>query len=142
MHMLQRSAVITATPDEVWRVIGDFGGLADWHPQVPPSTIEDDMSTERPGAVRAFAIDGKVLARERLLALDAGTHSYTYTVIDPVPAVSDYVATLAVHPHADGAEVRWSATYESADDVVPQVESLYGDGTYGTGLTALAARFA
>ncbi|MFJ9677981.1 SRPBCC family protein [Streptomyces sp. NPDC101194] len=142
MHTLQRSAVITATPDEVWRVIGDFGGLADWHPQVPPSTIEDGASPEHPGAVRVFAIDGKVLARERLLALDAETHSYTYTVIDPVLPVSDYVATLAVHPHADGAEVRWSAAYQSADDTVPQVESLFGDGTYGTGLTALAARFA
>ncbi|MEV5879488.1 SRPBCC family protein [Streptomyces sp. NPDC052101] len=140
---IERSAVLPAPVDAVWAVIGDFGGLADWHPYVPPSTVEDDADPEVPGAVRVFVIDGQVVARERLLDRDAGARRYRDTLLDPVPLpVGDYVATLAAHPHADGTEVRWSAAYRAADEVVPQVESLFGDGSYGTGLDALRARFA
>ncbi|MFE7328600.1 SRPBCC family protein [Streptomyces sp. NPDC057565] len=140
---LERSTVLAATPDQVWAAIGDFGALADWHPHVPPSTIEDEANPQVPGAVRVFTIDGKVVARERLLERDTDAHWYRYALLDPVILpVGDYVATLAVLPHADGAEVRWSATYQSPDEVVAQVESLIGDGTYGTGLDALRTRFA
>lgn len=143
LHTLERSAVLAATPGQVWAVVGDFGGLADWHPRVPPSTMEDDAAPTVPGAVRVFAVDGKVVARELLLGRDADACWYRYTLLDPMMLpVSDYVATLAVRPHADGAEVRWTAEYRGADATVPQVESLFGDGTYGTGLDALGARFA
>ncbi|MFB6549635.1 SRPBCC family protein [Streptomyces sp. NPDC056405] len=140
---LERSTVLAAGPDEVWAAIGDFGGPADWHPHLPPSTMEDDADPEVPGAVRAFAVDGKVVARERLLDRDDEARRYRYALLDPVALpVGDYVATLAVRPHAEGAEVRWSAVYRGPDEVVPRVESLFGDGTYGTGLDALRARFA
>ncbi|MFF0424815.1 SRPBCC family protein [Streptomyces sp. NPDC004520] len=139
---LERSAVLPATPDAVWAVVGDFGALADWHPQVPPSTLEDGGDPAVPGAVRVFAVDGVPVARERLLDRDPAGRSYRYALLDPVVLpVRDYVATLAVRPHPDGAEVRWSAAYLSADDVVPRVEAVFGDGTYGTGLAALRARF-
>ncbi|MFI8910289.1 SRPBCC family protein [Streptomyces sp. NPDC053513] len=139
---LERSAVVPAAPDAVWAVVGDFGALADWHPHVPPSTLEDGGDPAVPGTVRVFAVDGETVARERLLDRDATARSYRYTLLDPVMLpVHDYVATLAVRPHPEGAEVRWSAAYRGTDDVVPRVESVFGDGTYGTGLAALRARF-
>ncbi|CAM5392858.1 hypothetical protein GCM10010329_57590 [Streptomyces spiroverticillatus] len=138
-RQLRRTATVTASPDEVWDLVGGFGTLGDWHPHVPPSTIEDDADPETPGAVRVFAIDGKVVARERLLAKEAT--AYTYTVIDPMLPITAYVATFAVRPHADGAEIVWSADYAGADEVVPQVEAIFGDGTYGTGLAALQEKF-
>lgn len=139
---IERSAVLAATPDEVWAVIGDFGGLATWHPHVPPSTLEPGADAETPGAVRVFALDGAVVARERLLDRDPGTRSYRYVLLDPVALpVSGYVASLAVRPHPDGAEVRWSAAYRAPDGVVPQVESVFGDSTYAAGLEALRACF-
>ncbi|GGU81604.1 hypothetical protein GCM10010275_15690 [Streptomyces litmocidini] len=139
---LERSAVVPAAPDAVWAVIGDFGALADWHPHVPPSTLEGGGDPAVPGTVRVFAVDGEAVARERLLDRDAAARSYRYALLDPVMLpVHDYVATLAVRPHPEGSEVRWSAAYRSTDDVVPRVESAFGDGTYGTGLAALRARF-
>jgi hypothetical protein len=138
-HQLRRTATVNAAPAEVWDLIGGFGSLGAWHPHVPPSTVEGGADPETPGAVRVFAIDGKVVARERLLGKEAT--AYTYTVIDPMLPITDYVATLAVRPHADGAEIDWTADYAGADEVVPQVEAIFGDGTYGTGLAALRARF-
>jgi hypothetical protein len=133
---LVRTAVVSADPDTVWALIGDFHGLGSWHPYVPPSTADED------GAVRVFSVEGRVVARERLLSRDDAGRSYTYTVLDPMLPISDYVATLAVRPHADGgSEVVWRADYRSDDAAVPQVESVFGDGTYGTGLAALRERF-
>ncbi|MEU2233761.1 SRPBCC family protein [Streptomyces vietnamensis] len=141
-RMLERSAVLPAAPAAVWAVVGDFGALADWHPHVPPSTLEDGGDPAAAGTVRVFAVDGVTVARECLLDRDEAARSYRYALLDPVMLpVHDYVATLAVRPHPDGAEVRWSAVYRSADDVVAQVEAVFGDGTYGTGLAALRARF-
>lgn len=133
---LVRTAVVAADPDTVWALIGDFHALGAWHPHVPPSAVDED------GAVRVFSVDGRVVARERLLGRDDTARSYTYTVLDPMLPISDYVATLSVRPHADGAEVVWRADYRSEDAAVPQVEAVFGDGTYGTGLAALQARFA
>ncbi|MFI6582333.1 SRPBCC family protein [Embleya sp. NPDC050493] len=142
MHEISRSAVIAATPDKVWAVIGDFGALGDWHPVVPPSTIEGGGDANTPGAVRAFAIDGDVVSREELLSHDADAHRMTYRLIQAPLAVSDYVGSLVVHPHPDGSEVIWSATYEAGDDLVETIDAVFADGTYGAGLTALQERFA
>ncbi|MFF8594484.1 SRPBCC family protein [Streptomyces sp. NPDC015220] len=140
---LRRSTVLPATPAEVWAAVGAFGGLADWHPLVPPSTTEDGGDPEALGAVRVFTVDGEVVARERLLERDTGAHWYRYTLLDPVPLpVADYLATLAVHPHPEGAEVVWSAVYRGTEAVAARTESLFGDGTYAAGLAALRARFA
>ncbi|MFE3203951.1 SRPBCC family protein [Embleya sp. NPDC059237] len=142
MHEFSRSAVIAATPDRVWAVIGDFGALGDWHPVVPPSTIEGGGDANTPGAIRAFAIDGEVLSREELLSHDDAAHRMSYRLIQVPLAVTDYVGTLAVHPHADGSEVVWSATYEGEPDVVETVDAVFAEGTYGAGLAALRERFA
>ncbi|MDV5143043.1 SRPBCC family protein [Streptomyces sp. SBC-4] len=141
---IERSTVLAATPDEVWSVIGGFDTLAAWHPHVPPSTLEHDADPETPGAVRVFALDGTVVARERLLDHDhdPGARSYRYALLDPVALpVAGYVATLAVRAHPDGAEVHWSAAYEAPDEVAAQVEAGFGDGTYAAGLAALRVRF-
>ncbi|MFI0981031.1 SRPBCC family protein [Streptomyces sp. NPDC021093] len=140
-HRLTRTVTVNATPAEVWALIGGFGTLGDWHPYAPQSTIEDGADPEVPGAVRVFAIDGKVVARERLLGREET--AYTYALLDPMVPISDFVATLAVRPHTDGAEIDWSADYRAgSDDVVAQLEELFGDGMYGAGLAVLQEKFA
>ncbi|MEU7180309.1 MULTISPECIES: SRPBCC family protein [Streptomyces] len=142
MHSLIRTTVLPADPDSVWRVIGRFNGLADWHPQVPPSIIEDGADPETPGAVRTFTIDGEVAARERLLAKDDTLRVYRYSLLYSVLPITDYEATLAVLSHDEGAEVRWTATYRGADEAVPQVEEVFGEAVFATGLAALHVHFA
>ncbi|MEU5186570.1 SRPBCC family protein [Streptomyces klenkii] len=139
---LLRTVVVPAVPAEVWQVIGDFGAFPDWHPHLLPSTIENGADPETPGAVRAFTYEGRVVLRERLLAKDPASHAYRYSVEAPSFPVTGYEATLSVHPHEEGAEVRWQGTYEAESaDAVAQVEQVFGDGTYATGLAALRERF-
>ncbi|MFJ5293199.1 SRPBCC family protein [Streptomyces sp. NPDC088348] len=140
MHELTRSIVVPAPPARVWALIGDFAALGDWVPGVPSPRIEEREDPNEPGAVRVFTVDGEDVAHERLLVHDAAHRFYTYTVLDlPLP-ITGYHATLAVRQHPGGSEVVWSATYEGADDVVPQVEAGIGDATFASGLTALKAR--
>lgn len=142
MHELTRSTVVTAPPARVWELIGDFAALGDWVPGVPPARIEEREDANEPGAVRVFTVDGKDVAHERLLERDAAERFYVYTVLDlPLP-ITDYRATLTVQEHPEGSEVVWSASYEGSDDVVPQMEELVGDTTFGAGLDTLRARFA
>ncbi|MEU2657739.1 SRPBCC family protein [Streptomyces sp. NPDC007325] len=138
---LVRSLVVPADPDTVWALVGGFAGLGDWHPHVPPATVEDGADPELPGAVRAFTLDGAVVARERLLARDPAARSYRYTLLEPLALpVEEYVATLAVTGHPDGAELRWTASYRAPDALVPKVEAAFGDGVYATGLDAVRKR--
>ncbi|MFF8919252.1 SRPBCC family protein [Streptomyces sp. NPDC015032] len=142
MHTLTRTTVVTADPDAVWRIIGKFGGLADWHPVLPPSVIEDGADPETPGAVQAFSVNGQVVIRERLLEKDDSRRMLRYTIHESAVPVSDYISTLSVHPHDAGAEIHWTATYEAADELVPEIEKHFGDNIYATGLDALKERFA
>ncbi|MFF2777292.1 SRPBCC family protein [Streptomyces sp. NPDC058052] len=138
---LERSLVIPAAPDTVWALVGGFATLADWHPHVPPATLEDGADPEVPGAVRVFTRDGAVVARELLLDRDPAARRYRYTLLDPLALpVEEYVATLAVAPHPEGAELRWSAVYRAPDALVPRVEAGFGDGVYATGLDAVRER--
>ncbi|MFJ5786280.1 SRPBCC family protein [Streptomyces hydrogenans] len=138
---LERSVVIAADPDAVWALAGGFAALADWHPHLPPVTVEDGADPEVPGAVRVFALDGTVVARELLLAHDPAARRYLYRLLDPLALpVEEYVATFAVAPHPDGAEVRWSAVYRAPDEVAARAEAAFGDGVYATGLAALRER--
>lgn len=142
MHTLTRTTVVTADPDAVWQIIGKFGALADWHPLLPPSVIEDGADPETPGAVQAFSLNGQVVIRERLLEKDDSRRMIRYTIQESAVPVSDYVATLSVHPHDTGAEIHWTATYEAANELVPEIEKHFGDTVYATGLDTLKERFA
>lgn len=137
---LVRSIVVAADADSVWSHIGDFGGLGAWHPSVPPAELEGDPT--QVGSLRIFSVDGRVVAREQLVARDPEARTYSYEVLEPMLPIRDYVATLAVTPHDGGSEIRWSARYESEDDAVATVEQVFGDGVYVPGLEAVQAHFA
>ncbi len=65
---LVRSIVVAADADSVWSHIGAFDGLGTWHPSVPPAEIEGDPT--QVGSIRTFSVDGRVVAREELVARD------------------------------------------------------------------------
>ncbi|MFM1725346.1 MULTISPECIES: SRPBCC family protein [Rhodococcus] len=138
---LVRSIVVAADADSVWSHIGAFDGLGTWHPSVPPAELEGDPT--QVGSIRTFSVDGRVVAREELVAHDPEARSYSYEVLDPMLPIRDYVATLAVTPQADNkSEIRWTARYEAEDDAVATVEQIFGDGVYVAGLQAVQEHFA
>jgi hypothetical protein len=95
---------LTAEPDKVWALIGDFGGS--WHPLIAHIKLIGGGI----GQLRVIeTIDGKQII-ERLDAIDNSARFYRYTGISGIPA-SEYTAKLEVRPKGAGSSVEWSAQY-------------------------------
>ena len=116
---------VTAPPDEVWKKVGDFGGVADFFPGIDSFRLEGDD--------RVIGMFGMEI-RERLLARDENARVITYSVIEGVP-IDSHTATISVEPEGDGSKVIW------AYDVTPdEMAPIFGD-TYKAALAALEGSF-
>ena len=116
---------IAATPDEVWKKVGDFAGIGDFFPGIESFRLEGDD--------RVIGIFGMEI-RERLLARDDAEHVLTYSVVDGVP-IDSHTATISVLPDGAGSKVIWAYDV-SPDEMAP----IFGD-TYKGALTTLQSSF-
>ena len=120
---------------ELWKVIGGFNALPEWHPGVASSAIQYiDGGTVR---VLELAAGGRIV--ERIEDVDYHGHAYTYSIVEGAVPVSSYLATLRVTKARRGAGARaeWSAEFTA--DGAPEDE-VAGDckGFYRAGFDNLA----
>jgi len=124
---------LAAAPDQVWGLIGQFGGR--WHPLI----ANLKLTGTGVGQLRTIeTIDGKEIV-ERLDSTDNAARSYRYTNIVGIPA-SNYVGMLEVKPNGSGSSVEWRAQYlanNSPNLIVRAIVSTL----FKTGLDSLKARF-
>ncbi|MHA1114432.1 MAG: SRPBCC family protein [Alphaproteobacteria bacterium] len=136
MTTVTREIEFPIDADTLWRTIGDFHGLADWHPAIESSTPEED------GAVRRLTLgggSGEVV--ERLVDADAARHSYTYTILDSPLPLADYVATLSVSASGSGCILHWSGEFQPSG--APEANAIAAvEMVYDSGIAALKKRFA
>ncbi|MFT6774808.1 MAG: hypothetical protein ACJA1L_002524 [Paracoccaceae bacterium] len=128
---VERWADYPVSAEEIWAVIGDFAGIAAWHP-----AIESAEAVEIDGEPhRHLKIVGGGLILERLI--EQTDHTHHYEIIEGPLPVNHYRATLTAFPEGAGARVFWSASYEpltpDADAVVASI--------FEGGLNALRERF-
>lgn len=138
-----RSAVIPASAQDVWRLLRDFNGHADWHPAVAESRLEDGASGDAVGAVRAFRLADGAFLREQLLAHSDAARRFTYCILEaPVPIVG-YVATMEVRSvtEDDSAVVFWSSEFDPPAAQAAALERMVAEDVYAAGLAALRRRF-
>jgi hypothetical protein len=108
--MGQRTAEIdiNSSPDAVWAVAGDFGGIAGWMPGMESCRVE--------GENRILETMGMTIT-EKLVAKDDSARAITYSIVDGVP-IESHEATITVHAAGDGSHVTWvvdAAPDEMAD---------------------------
>lgn len=89
--------------DDVWKLVADFGGLADWMPGVDSCVVEDDD--------RTLSMMGMTIV-ERLVRRDDDARALTYSIVSGDLAVDHHEATITVTPQGDGAHVTWSVDVE------------------------------
>jgi carbon monoxide dehydrogenase subunit G len=113
--MGQRTADIDIdkTPDEVWAVVSNFGGLADWMPGIDACTVEGDD--------RTISMLGIELV-EHLFECDDSARSLTYGIVSGGLTVDKHRATVTVTPAGSGSHVTWSVEVEpdSLGDIMGQ----------------------
>ena len=117
---------VQAAPDEVWKKVGDFGGIGDFFPGIDSFRLEGDD--------RVIGMFGMEI-RERLMARDNEARVLTYSVVDGVP-IESHKATITVEPEGEGSKVTWA--YEVTPD---EMAPIFGD-TYKGALAAVEAAFA
>ena len=122
-----------AAPDEVWELIGQFGGA--WHPLIANIRL---IGTGV-GELRVIeTIDGKQII-ERLDAIDNAARSYRYTNIGGIPA-SNYTGVLDVKPKGTGSSVEWRSQFLANGQGTLVVRTIVST-LFKTGLESLKSRF-
>ncbi|OCX20536.1 SRPBCC family protein [Pseudomonas graminis] len=115
MVLVEYSAGLPCSADQAWKVLREFGGIADWHPAIVKSGIEGEAGILRVGAIRRLALaDGAVL-RERLTEFDDGGRGLAYVFEESPLPVDGYQARVRVDAVADLVDrcvVRWNARFE------------------------------
>ena len=114
--MAERTAEIDidGTPEDVWALVGDFGGIAGWMPGMESCRVE--------GENRILETMGMTIT-EKLLARDDATKAITYSIVDGVP-VESHQATITVTAAGSGSHVSWVVD-AAPDDMADLMQGVY-----------------
>lgn len=117
---------LAASADEVWKMIGGFNALPDWHPSVETSELTEE------GQTRTLALAGGGHLVEKLVSVDDGARTYSYSIESGVLPVANYQAEITVREGEQGCEVEWSSDFEALgtpdNDAVKAIQGVYQAG--------------
>lgn len=135
MAQVSASIIINSTPQQVWAVAGDAGGISKWLPALAESWTEGDDNTTR----ICVMPDGARLV-EKIESRDDQAHSYTYIIVDSPLPLASYRSTMSVTPVGSGSQVDWRAEFEPAGADGAELQAMF-QGLYESGLAALKDHF-
>ena len=108
MAKIDMKTDLNVEPDEVWKLIGGFNTLPDWHPAVEKSELEEE------GSMRRLSLAGGGTIVEKLVRVDDKERVYSYSIIDSPLPVTNYEATIRVKDDGEGnTSVEWSSEFEA-----------------------------
>ena len=96
---------IARSPEDVWALVGDFGGLGDWMPGIDACELDGD--------VRKLQTMGMEI-HERLVSHDDEARTTSYSIVQGPMPIEHHLATIAVEPSGEGSRLTWS--YEVRPD--------------------------
>lgn len=127
---------VDAPPEAVWTAIGDFCGIALWH----PGFASCELSLANGFATRKLTTRAGAVFTERQKSRDDAELNYTYMIVDGTLPVSNYTATMRVVARGRDSTVRWSATFDA--NGVPDARAREViSGIFRAGLDGLSRRF-
>lgn len=126
---------VAASPEKVWQTIGNFCGIADWHPAITKCAPgEQNGKPTRHLTLK----NGAIIDEEQTARSDSGMQ-YSYRILQSPLPVSDYHSTISVVKKGNGSEVTWKGTFKAKDasdaDATKAIQ-----GIYDSGLESLAAK--
>ena len=113
---------IDRSADDVWKLVRDFGGIAEWMPGVETCEVEGD--------VRTIGMMG-ISVKEKLVNLDEEKRSLSYSIVEsPMGNLESHLVTIRVAPAGDTCQVSWT-TEVAPDELMglfqPMYESAIGE---------------
>lgn len=132
---VKKRVVVAAGPAAAWQAIGDFCGIASWHPAI----AKCELSRQEGVTYRTLSLNSGGTLIETLLVWDAAHKKYSYGIADGLLPVSQYRSTLSVTREGKGAAITWVGAFTAkgvSDDKAKEVI----EGIYTGGLDALAKK--
>jgi mxaD protein len=114
-HRITETVDVQASPDTVWKLVGDFAGFAAWNPQVlKVGTAQHDEAD----STRHVTLKNGAELVDSMDFYDAANMTYGYRLmnedVQKFP-VSFYSATITVRPAGKGSQVEWVGNFYRAD---------------------------
>ena len=125
---LDSSTAMTSSmsPDALWKKVGGFCGIGDWHPAIEKCVLSAD------GKQRTLSLKGGGTIVEALENLDDAVHAYTYTFSPGPLPFANYHSTISVSPDPKGSSLKWVGTYDakgaSDADAKKVIDGIYESG--------------
>jgi hypothetical protein len=141
-----REITIKADPIKVWAIVGDFGGMHKWHPNVLASTLDHKKDTEGVDAnyrILVLKAGGTIVEKQRDMKNEA--MKISVVMVQGDMAVSNYSDAITVKPSSVAGEsvVTWvgrfnnkanamqAAAGEDNAAAIATVEAYYNAGLQG-----------
>jgi carbon monoxide dehydrogenase subunit G len=113
---------INRSADDVWKVVRDFGGLAEYMPGIDKCEVDGD--------VRTLEMMG-IQVKEQLHAIDDTARSITYSIVEsPMTNLEFHQATITITPDGAGSRATWAWEIRP-DELNPLMEGSYSSGVAG-----------
>ena len=118
-----------------WAAVGDFCGIASWHPAV----ANCEISIKNGATFRTLTLKDGAKLLEKQTAFDAAKMTYSYTIEEGPLPVANYKSTLKVVAKDKVATIDWSGTFDAKG--APDADAVKTiTGIYDGGVDALVAK--
>ena len=135
MGAVQEECEFEAGVDDVWKVVGDFGGLLE------ALGVPFELEGEGIGQTRKISMGAEPTV-ERLEEHDAETRRVVYSIVAGALPLRDYRSTMQLRPAGDGrTHLTWSSTFEAADGTSEEDACALVRGIYQGGMAGLQKHF-
>jgi hypothetical protein len=129
---VKKSAGVPASPDAAWKAIGDYCGIANWHPAIAKCEI-----SKKDGATyRTLTLKGGGEVFEKQLGWDDAGRTYSYNIESSPLPVANYKATISVAPDGTGSTIVWTANFDAKGASDEKAAETIG-GIFDAGLQSL-----
>lgn len=133
----KKSIHVDASPAAAWKEIGDFCGIADWHPAVAKCSI----SMKDKVMLRTLDLNGGGTIIEKQVSRSDAKHKYTYAIVESPLPVDHYKSTISVKKSGKGSTIVWSGTFMAKGAPDEKAIDVIG-GIYQGGLDSLQKKLA
>src|SRR5919201_4777719 len=106
MASVRKHIRIDLPAEQVWQVVSDVGGIADWFPMIESSSATSN--------IRICTMAGGGELKEEIVTNDSGLRRLQYRITEGVP-LEYHLATVDVLEDRDGALVIYSADVQPAE---------------------------
>ena len=121
--------------DEVWKMVGDFGGF------ITALGIPVELDGEGIGQTRKITI-GEAPTVERLEERDEADHRLVYSIVSGPFPFQDYRSTMQLRPAGPGrTRLTWSCTFQPTPGADEQEACNLVRGIYQGGIAGMKAYF-